>query len=164
MDGKLQSPPKKCVIEFQGFRNNWNTFIIKELVFLDVSRNVANYFLFKPPFSFGLLNSKSARTNRWLSTNLHHITWEEGFTEYDELDNIMYHYCQQFDEMYTTGDEKVKWIEMYFRGKVRNIQLKEAAGLSGLCIGVKDYRHKNSNCALSRAYRVSSVVSSVKQV
>lgn len=152
---------KKCVVEFQAFRNNQNRFIIKELAFFDVRTNVVNYFLFKPPFPFKILNRKTTRINKWLTRNLHHITWEEGFTQYKELDNIMYHYCQQYDEICTTGDEKVKWIQMYCTCNVTNISLDKtyAVELNGLCIGVKSCKHKISNCALSRAYRVGTLLS-----
>jgi hypothetical protein len=156
------SSSKKCVIEFQAFRNNHDKFIIKELTFLDVSTNVVNYFLFKPPFPFKKFNSKSYRTNTWLTKYLHHIEWEEGFTHYKELDSIMYHYCQQYDEIYTTGDEKAKWIRMYSTSDVINITLSKdfATDLNGLCIGVKCSQHKTANCALSRAYRVCRFITS----
>lgn len=153
--------PKKCVIEFQAFRNNRSKFIIKELVFLDISTSVLNYFLFKAPFPFRVLNSKSSRTNVWLTKHLHYIRWDEGFTEYKELDNIMNHYCQQYDEIYTSGDEKSKWIGTYTRSKVVNVLLDKTfnAQFNGLCIGVKCDQHKMNGCALSRAYSVSSLIS-----
>lgn len=153
---------KKCVIEFQAFRNNEDRFIIKELSFLDLSTNVVNYFLLKPPFPFKKLNSKSYKTNTWLTKYLHHIQWEEGFTHYKELESIMYHYCQQYDEIYTTGDEKAKWIRMFSTSDVTNITLKKdfATDLNCLCMGVKSSQHKTGNCALSRAYRVGRFITS----
>lgn len=152
---------KECVVEFQAFRNNQDKFIVKELAFFDISTNVVNYFLFKPPFPFKKLNTKSSRTNKWLMEHLHHITWDEGFTEYKELDSIMYHYCQQYDKIYTTGDEKSKWIRMYSTSNVTNIILNKdfATDLNGLCIGVKSPQHKTANCALSRAYKVGRFIS-----
>lgn len=155
-------PSKRCVVEFQAFRNNRNRFIIKELAFFDVTTNVVNYFLFKPPFPFRKLTSKTYRTNRWLKNHLHHIDWDEGFTQYKELDNIMFHYCQQYDEIFTSGDEKSQWIQMYSASNVTNVILDKdfATHLNGLCIGVKSSQHKTSNCALSRAYRVGALVAS----
>lgn len=151
---------KRCVVEFQAFRNNKDKFIIKELAFFDISTNVVNYFLFKPPFAFRKLNSKSSRTNKWLTNHLHRISWNEGFTQYKELDSIMYHYCQQYDEIYTSGEEKSKWIEMYCTSDVMSVTLDKnfIPELNGLCIGVKNPLHKLSNCALSRAYRVGALV------
>lgn len=152
---------KKCAVEFQAFRNNQNKFIIKELAFLDISTNVVNYFLFKSPFPFRQLNNKSSRTNVWLMKHLHHIGWDEGFTQYKELDNIMKHYCEQYDEIYTSGVEKTKWIQTYGASNVTNVTLDKtfSTQFNGLCIGVKNQQHKMSSCALSRAYRVSQAVS-----
>ena len=154
--------PKKCVVEFQAFRDNRNDFIIKELVFYDLTTNVVNYFLFRPPFPFRILNSKSARTNRWLIRNLHHISWEEGFTQYKELKNIMYHYCQQYNEIYTTGEEKSSWIQRHCTSNVTSVILEKtyATELNGFCIGVKNSQHKTASCALSRAYRIGQLLSS----
>lgn len=153
---------KKCVVEFQGFRDNQDKFIIKELAIFDTSTYVVNYFLFKPPFPFQKLNNKSARCNTWLTKNLHYIRWNEGFTQYKELNNIMRHYCQQYDEIYTSGDEKSRWIKKYCTSKVIDIPLNKDFGtdLNGLCIGVKCLKHKTGNCALSRAYRIGRLVSS----
>lgn len=155
------TPYKKCAVEIQAFRNNQDRFIIKELVFLDLSTHVLNYFLFKPPFPFKLLNSKSARTNVWLAKNLHYIGWDEGFTHYKELNNIMNHYCQQYDEIYTCGNEKSTWIQKYCDSKVINLTLDKtfATTFNGLCIGVKNPQHKMSCCAMSRAYRIGYMVS-----
>ena len=75
----------------------------------------------------------------------------------------MSHYCKQYDEIYTTGSEKAKWIQKYSLCNVTNVILdkKSALKFNGLCVGVKNIEHKNSTCALSRAYRVSELVSSV---
>lgn len=152
---------KTCAVEFQAFINNQNKFIIKELVFLDISTNVVNYFLFKAPFPFRKLNIKSSRTNTWLMNNLHYIGWNEGFTQYKELDNIMHHYCQQYDEIYTSGHEKSKWIQSYGTSNVTNVTLDKSTAkqFNGLCIGVKSQQHKMGSCALSRAHRVSQIAS-----
>ncbi|WP_221935963.1 hypothetical protein, partial [Klebsiella pneumoniae] len=111
---------KRCVIELQGFRNNSHEFIVKELAIFDIATHVVNYFLFKPPFPFRVLNNKAFRTNRWLTQNFHHLTWDEGFTEYKELTNIMHHYCKQYDEIYTSGLEKSQWIRKFSTRQVIN--------------------------------------------
>lgn len=155
---------KRCVIEFQGFRNNANNFIIKELVIYDVTTGVINYFLFKPPFPFNYLNRKASRTTEWLSQNFHHIDWNEGFTSYKELNKIMRHYCDQYDVIYTSGIEKTQFIRRYASDRVRNITVNTdfITNFVGLCIGVKNPAHKTSNCALSRAFRVGAFLASVE--
>ncbi len=152
----------KCIVEFQSFKNNSNEYIVKELVFLDLSTNVVNYFLFKPPYSFQSLNSKFSRSNKWLMNHFHHISWSEGFTDYSEIENIMYHYCQQYREIYTTGEEKCKWVQMFTSAPVNNVILpkNDETNFTNLCVSVKNMQHKTSNCALLRAYRLAYLITS----
>lgn len=147
---------KQCIIEFQAFRGDANEFIIKELVILDLMTSVVYYFLFKPPFPFSSLHGKALRTNRWLMNYFHHISWTDGFTGYEELNNIMYYYCQQYDAIHTTGEEKAKWIQMYSTAPVKNCTYDKGFGydISDICISVHNPQHRVSNCALSRAYRL----------
>lgn len=152
---------KACVIEFQAFRDNEDKYIVKEMVILDLFTNVVYYFLFKPPYSLKKLNNKSTRTNKWLTNYFHHITWKEGFTLYQDLENVMYHFCNQFKKIYTTGHEKSKWIKQYTTAEVVNWKLnKRIEGkLSLFCDGVKDNRHRFSNCALLKAFRLATALS-----
>ena len=152
---------KECVIEFQAFRNNNDRYIVKELVILDISTGISNYFLFKPPFALKSCNTKTYRTNKWLINHFHHITWEEGFTDYKEFDNIMYHYCQQFGKIYTTGVEKVKEIQMYTTSTVVDYDISNTTDYfhySSICFGVKSDKHKFGNCALLKAYRIAASI------
>lgn len=145
---------KQCIIEIQAFRGNKGEFIIKELVIMDMDTNVVLYFLMKPPYSFKKLKYKYAKTNKWLMENYHHITWEEGFTDYKELDNIMYRYCQQFAVAYTSGLEKSKWIQQYMSGCVVHypLNIKDLDVGEGFCLSVIDQKHKTTNCVLIRSY------------
>lgn len=157
MEGKES---KACVIEVQNYRGNNNGYIVKELAILDLSTDVVNYFLFKPPFPIEWLDEKSLKTYKWLFNHFHHIPWHEGFTPYRELKNILKHYCSQYDIMYTTGLEKANWLKMHTTSTVIDYTLDKTmttkASTTGICIGVKNCKHKYSNCALSKAYRVAS--------
>ena len=151
---------KSCVIEVQSYRGNNNEYIVKELAILDLSTDVVNYFLFKPPFPLEYLDSKSLKTYNWLFNYFHHIPWHEGFTPYGELKNILNHYCSQYELIYTTGLEKANWLKMRTASTVTDYTLDKTIATkeskSGICIGVKNPKHKYSNCALSKAYRVAS--------
>ncbi len=152
---------KSAIIEFQAFKGNENEFIIKELVILDLKTNIPNYFLFKPPFSFSHLNRKQKKTNNWCTRRHHLITWDEGFTNYEELDNIMYHYCTQFTSIFSTGLEKCNWIRMYTTSKVIERTLsKELRNNENLvCTSVKNVNHNFPNCALAKAHNLSLTLS-----
>jgi len=147
---------KPGIIEFQSFRNSNKEFIIKELVILDVTTNALFYFLFKPPFSFHSLNVEARRTNRWLSQYFHHITWREGFISYNNLEDIMHNFCYKFSHVYTTGMEKCNWIKMYTTAIVKNCMLQKDYPIyqEQTCINIRNEKHKGSNCALRKAYRL----------
>lgn len=153
---------KECIIEIQAFRGNKNEFLIKELVIMDLETNVVVYFLFKPPFSFKRLNSKAYKTNKWLIKNYHFINWNEGFTNYKEIDNIMYHYCQQYTTAYTSGFEKSQWIQQYMNGQVIHfpIQMQPTNNQDsvGFCLSVLNPRHKTRNCVLMRAFTLLNAI------
>lgn len=145
-----------CVVEFQAFIGDDKKYIVKELVFIDINNGVDYIFLFKPPFDFKTLSKRAKITNRWLTNNYHHIKWEEGFSDYDTLDNIMYHFCSKFKTFYTTGVEKRNWIQLFTSGNVYNTVIDKAFKLHRDigCISVQNHAHMYVNCALKKAKRL----------
>lgn len=157
-------PNKKCIIEFQSFWGNLNEFIVKELVIMDLSTNVVNYFLFKAPHSIKKLCYKAKKTNNWLTKNYHYISWNEGFVNYKELDNIMYFYCQQYGVIYTTGLQKTNWIQQYTPYTVINYFIKKSYVCDfgeGFCNSVSHNNHKVSNCSLIKTYRLLTAMGKI---
>lgn len=156
----------ECIIEFQSFIGSSDEFIVKELVVMDINTNVLNYFLFKPPHSFQKLTPKAKRINKWLMNNFHHIAWSEGFTDYNELQNIITHYTQQYGIIYTTGFKKRKWIEQYTTNKVINYVISKHYQVntgSGFCNSVNKDEHRISNCCLIKAYRLLSAMGKLNE-
>lgn len=151
---------KPGIIEFQAFRGSNNEYIIKELVILDLVTYVVYTFFFKPPFSFKKLNSKAKTTNKWLTKHFHHINWVEGFTSYRDLDSIMYHFCNQFNKIYTRGSEKRNWIQMYTTSTVFDTVLDKDFNccFDSICLYAKDSQHKLSHCALKNVYRLAAFI------
>lgn len=66
----------EAAVEFQGFKDNHNRFIVKELAV--VSKYLKSQIIFQAPFSKSLLNSKMTRTANWLSSSFHNIDWSDG--------------------------------------------------------------------------------------
>lgn len=148
--------PKDCVIEFQGFRGNDDEFIVKELVIADVDTCfVVGYFLFKPPYTFSQLTKKAATTNRWLTSYFHYISWDEGFISYDELPSIIKHYMNIYDCVNTRGHEKSQLLASFAKKPIINYHQKiPLRRFSAPCVGIKDFRHSNTNCAVNNALRL----------
>ncbi|WP_221935987.1 hypothetical protein, partial [Klebsiella pneumoniae] len=74
----------------------------------------------------------------------------------------MYHYCEQYKTIYTTGDEKAKLVRMFTTADVVNYSIPKTFALSfrELCTSVKSKKHKTTNCALLKAYILASALSS----
>ena len=146
------------IIEFQAFRGNNDKYIVKELVILDLQTYVIYTFLFKPPFSFNKLNSKSKRTNKWLTRNFHHIAWDDGYTSFKGLENIMYHYCSKFTKLYTRGLEKRNWIQLYTAKDVIDVKIDKLFDfeVDNVCILTKNDEHTRFQCAVKNAYRLAA--------
>lgn len=151
-----QVKEKSGIVEFQAFRGNDNKFIVKELVILDLQTCVIYTFLFKPPFPFNKLNSKSKRTNKWLTKNLHHIAWNDGYTDFKELESIMYHFCSRFTKLYTRGQEKRNWIQLYTTKDVIDVKVNQCLEIDSVCILTKDEKHAYLHCAVKNAYRLAA--------
>jgi hypothetical protein len=149
-----------CVIELQAFRGNANEFIVKELAILDLQTGAINYFLFKPPFPFKCLHTKPARTNKWVMSHFHHISWSDGNVDYSELDNIMYYYCDKYKTIYTTGSEKCRWINIYTSSsRIYDCSAcKINKSTVSICIGVKSEKHNHSNCAMAKSLQLASAI------
>lgn len=153
-----QVKERSGIIEFQAFRGNNDRYIVKELIILDLQTYVIYNFLFKPPFPFNKLNSKSKRVNKWLTRNLHHIGWSEGYTGYEEVERIMNHYCSKFTRLYTTGLEKRNWIRLYTTKDVIDVKMDKCFEfvMGDICILTKNDKHAQSHCAVKNAYRLAA--------
>jgi len=65
-------------IDVQGFFDNINNFILKEIgIVLEKDLNLNNSFLIEPPYDFTLLNAKSGKTAIWLTNTHHKIFWND---------------------------------------------------------------------------------------
>lgn len=103
-------------IDIQGFRGNSNEFILKEIAIL--MKDKLHHMLFKQPFSKSCLVAKSRRTNDWLEDNFHGLKWDEGFIEYNEMEEILCGILPNGKDenvvFYVNGLEKQKWLAETF--------------------------------------------------
>jgi len=74
-------------IDVQGFFDNNNNFILKEIGIVFVKDpNLNNSFLIVPPYDFTLLNAKSRKTAISLTKTHHKIFWNK--TVFHKLESI----------------------------------------------------------------------------
>lgn len=101
--------PSPVMVEFHGFQDNTNRFIIKE--FAMVSERFQCHFVFDPPYGFDVLNFKMKKTACWLTRRYHLINWEERGLPYDE--SLIKVLCKPFPLIYTNGLEKTKFLSEF---------------------------------------------------
>lgn len=81
------------IIDFQGFHDDGNNFIIKELSIQAIENvklvGARDQYLFLPPFDFKHLSEKKKKQVRWLKRNLHGFSWNCGLQDYEELQSIL---------------------------------------------------------------------------
>ena len=138
----------EAVVEFHGFKDNENRFVIKELAV--VSDLFQWQLVFAPPYSKCRLNSKMQRTARWLTRHFHRIDWDDGVIPYNE--HLIRTLCKTFPVIYTKGLEKATFLKQ-FHPDVREIDCTTSCNDNGCDIGCVLPQHSdvNSKCALRNA-------------
>lgn len=110
MAGIVTNPCGTAVVEFHGFKDNSNRFVVKELAV--VGKHFQAHLVFKSPYEESLLNSKMLRTARWLTRHFHFMKWDtqQGIPYDEELIRAL---CSPFSALYTKGGEKVKFLSEF---------------------------------------------------
>lgn len=100
---------KKIVLDFQGFKDGENEFIIKELAGFDGCKLF--HFIFEPPYAFTNLTRKAQSSANWLIRNHHKLNWELGFVPYQKILEILTTITSSYDRIYMKGREKSIYIK-----------------------------------------------------
>lgn len=128
------------ILDFQGFKNEKNTFIIKELAAFDGHRIFHN--VFKAPFSSELLPPELEKQARWVSNHHHGLKWENGITPYYLVKKILQDITSDTDVIYIKGREKADFIKQFITKQV--IELPEHPRLQKNI--PKCFYHSLNNC------------------
>lgn len=77
---------EKIVLDIQCFKNNLNSFIIKEATAISLeSGTILFHHIVCPPHDKGLLSQDKLRECCWLSKYFHGLDWHVGDTPYDVI-------------------------------------------------------------------------------
>lgn len=149
----------KAVVEFQGFLNPNNEYIIKELVIICVETELPQQWLFKPPGNRLPPCVKYSEPNKWLALHYHGIPWDSGETEYYQLENILRMKTYMYETIYTKGLEKSQYLSTLMRRCVSNLEDEGCPSVKTLQ-HTKDISceyHKNTSfqCALHNAIKLT---------
>lgn len=100
----------EVILDMQGFRDDNQEFIFKEIAILDISNVMCHSFLFKPPENSIVSHKSTQSQNHWLTNNHHGLTYESGHTPYSELQSILQDLTLKVSTVYVKGSEKRRHI------------------------------------------------------
>lgn len=104
-------------IDIQGFLDNRNEIIVKELCYAFTDyQTEPKHLTFKPPYNLITLRSK-ARENVMFQTRLHHgLLWKGGDLNYKQLPQCLNRilYRKNIEAIYVQGKDQIMWLYMLF--------------------------------------------------
>lgn len=143
------------ILDFQGFKNENNEFIIKELAFISTDGKIYELQLFLPPCSLNQLPKNVRKQVHWIE-NLHGLYWSSGFKEYSQIKDI-FKYIDVKGNVYVKGLEKQTFVAHLlseFDVRVINLEdlgcprlsiLKQQTNVN--CFKPCSFSHSSNNCA-----------------
>lgn len=138
----------RLVLDVQGFQDENNRFIPKELATYDGEK--ISHYVFKRPFDLSLLSPEAHKTAVWLMKYHHCISWNVGFTQLHYFSTILKKLTEDVQYVYVKGKEKANFVRKHSLATV--IELDDEPKLipsSPKCI----YHSKSpSMCALSNVF------------
>lgn len=132
-----------AIVDVQGFKDQHNKFIVKELAFLTSENNI-QHFIFQSPFKFANLTPTVKRQVNWLKRNLHGFGWDDGYIVYPHLYTTVPPLL--FERIiYVKGSEKVRWVKD-FLGKHTTVLDIETELQCPKLSWLRFHSHENMSC------------------
>ena len=128
-------------------------FIVKQLSFLYEGNGEYENFLFSPPKM--TLSASDLKTVNWCTKNLHNLDWDEGLIPYSSVQHIMNSLTNCHIVCHGHAAER------FVRTMLPNTRVTDTTSL-GHKLPTEVYhktcgrRHAGRNCALSKAYYIST--------
>lgn len=102
------------VLDFQGFKDNNNNFIIKEIAVTDINNSLLLHWFIQQPYSISKLSPAYMRQANYNSKFYHGIPWNYGNTSFKhvkkELNKIL-----AYNYVLIKGKEKQIFIQHLFK-------------------------------------------------
>lgn len=150
-------------VDLQGFKNQFNDFIVKEIYIL--SKNFKFHEIIKSPHSYEILSTSEKIQVNWLRDNYHGLSWNDGYITVSELQNTIIPILRG-KIILVKGLEKVSWLKSICRGaEMRiinlentgcNLQLHKAfdemEGNEKVCSRHKKIKSNIAHCAVKNVW------------
>lgn len=109
------------IVDFQAFKDLYNTFILKELVIVSLETDQVVHCLVKSPVYYHNLHPELRRRCDYLSKNYHKIRWGDGYVEFSDAIRLLRKTTQGSAKIYVKGSERVKYISDILGRKVLDL-------------------------------------------
>lgn len=113
------------VVDFQGFKNNLNKFIVKEFAITSIGGNFKNHCFIKSPYSFNSLLPFYQRQVTFNRKFYHGIPWSIGDIYFHEFHKQLLELFGHNGIVYVKGTEKAIYLKEQFPN-VNIINLEES--------------------------------------
>ena len=101
---------RSVVLDFEGFRHQKNTFILKELAI--ITSDFSDSLIFLPPVNFNSIPKSEQKAYNWLTNLLHGLHWDSGDYLYLNLNQIIQSFVLRNPNIicYSKGKEKADFL------------------------------------------------------
>lgn len=145
------------ILDFQGFKDENNKFVVKELALISTNGLVYELQLFRPPCDFNQLPESVKKQVIWLE-NYHGLNWGTGIRHYSELKDV-FSTLNMHGTVFVKGIEKTNFVTELlseFNVTVVNIENIGCPSLKNLkqqsAPRVCSFNHSSENCAYVNVY------------
>lgn len=115
---------KMCaIIDIQGFKNENNKLIVKEIAIL-TNENRMQHFVFLPPYGLQELPPSKIREAKWMQNHHHGFSWRDGYIPYHHLKALITPLLNN-KTIYVKGCEKQYWTKQLFGQTLIVINMEE---------------------------------------
>jgi hypothetical protein len=144
---------KAFFVDFQGFKDNKNNFIIKELALCTTDGLYIQHWLVKSPYEFKNLNYHRRKDSKWVEKNYHGIAWDDGDITFK---NLLKKLSKHSGIFFVKGHEKKEFLLHYFEFVYNIDRLADCPSLKILPFsGHRCFNHRNLRvCSLDNALKL----------
>lgn len=154
-------------IDIQGFLDENDKFVPKEVAVLASKNEFIGHWIVKPTFPFQGLSDEIKKRNNWLTIHHHGIEWFEGETSINALNHFLQTIVTPCVNIYTRGRDKRKYLQMITSREIIDLEqdplCPSYANMenteSTMCHAhvTKHFRSfKKFSCALNNVYKLRS--------
>lgn len=126
------------IADIQFFRGNEKEIIVKSFSFCKLfNDDIVQHFIFKAPFDFQKLNLTRRREVANVTMNFHHLDWDDGFIDYNQVVKIIRSSLSPASEIIVKGLEKEKYLNSLLPTKTcYNIENLDCPNLKSLKVNL----------------------------